>query len=169
MTGAPHMGQHPDPRARSLGPLRKAVTDLEQELSEARAREAATSEILRVINRSPTDYQPVFQAILENARRLCDAPLAMLLIRRDDAFHLVAHSGTRPEFVEFMLANPLPLEPEKSVTAKAVAEHRPIEVLDTADERSLGAGSPSAVSGSRSRGSGPSCMCPCCAATKPSG
>lgn len=116
--------------------------DLASELRDARARETATSEILRVINRSPTDYQPVFEAILENATRLCDAPLALLLMRRDDAYHLVAHAGTRPELVEFVRANPVPLDPEKTITAKAAAERRAIEVLDIADEKTHGAGQP---------------------------
>jgi GAF domain-containing protein len=123
------------------------VADLAQELRDARAREAATGEILRVINRSPTDYQPVFEAILENATRLCDAPLAVLFMRRHNGFHLVAHAGTRPEFVEFLLANPLPLDPEKSITAKAAAERRAIEIPDISDEQSHGAGHPLRRSG----------------------
>ena len=118
------------------------MEDLAQELRDARAREAATNEILRTINRSPTDYQPVFEAILDNATRLCDAPLAILMMRGDDAYHLVAHAGSRPEFVEFMRANPPPLDSEKSITAKAAAERRAIEVLDITDEQSHGAGQP---------------------------
>ena len=116
------------------------MADLAQELHDARAREAATSEILRVINRSPNDYQPVFDAILESATRLCDAPLAILVMRRDDAFHVVAHRGTRPEFVEYLYANPLPLDPEKSLTAKVAADRRPLEILDISDESTHGSG-----------------------------
>ncbi len=118
------------------------MEDLAQELRDARAREAATSEILRVINRSPTDYQPVFEAILENATRLCDAPLAMLVMRRDDAYHFVAHAGTRPEFVEFMRTNPLPLDPRSSGTAQAAAERRPMQIADVSDHALYREGQP---------------------------
>src|SRR5436190_12926509 len=50
--------------------LARRVEKLEQELSNAHRREAATSEVLRVISRSPTDVQPVFDTILSSAVRL---------------------------------------------------------------------------------------------------
>jgi GAF domain-containing protein len=116
------------------------MADLAQELRDARAREAATSEILRVINRSPTDYQPVFEAILEHATRLCDASLGFLCLREDEGFRFVADRGTRPETSEHLRSVLLPLDPERSATAKAATERRPFEVLDVADAHSHGAG-----------------------------
>ena len=120
-------------------PRGEAVADLEQELRDARAREEATSEILRVINRSPTDYRPVFEAILEHATRLCDASLGMLCLREDEGFRFVADRGARPETSERLRSELLPIDPERSMTAKAAAERRPIEVLDVADADSHGA------------------------------
>ena len=77
--------------------LRASYADLEgrveertRELSEALGREQATTQILRVISRSPTDLQPVFDAILDNAIRICDAQLGNLVLLRGDAFELVA-------------------------------------------------------------------------------
>ena len=62
------------------------VEDLHQALTEARQREAAIRDILRVINQSPTDYQPVFDAILEHATRLCDAAMGILFLREEEGF-----------------------------------------------------------------------------------
>ena len=116
------------------------MADLAQELRDARAREAATSEILRVINRSPTDYGPVFDAILDHATRLCDASLGLLFLLEDEGFRFVAGRGVGPELNERLRSEVLPRDPEQSATAKAVAERRPVEVLDAADEHAHGAG-----------------------------
>jgi signal transduction histidine kinase len=138
-TSARVVGSHAVAQSRRLG---EGVEDLEQELRDARAREAATSEILRVINRSPADYQPVFAVILENATRLCDAPLAILMMRRDDGYHLVADAGSRPEFVEFLRANPLPLDPGTSGMARAGADRRPHQLADVTDDARYRDGQP---------------------------
>src|SRR5215467_396338 len=70
------------PRASELGQLKKEAQRLteklessERERAEATEQQAATSEILRVIASSPTDPQPVFQTILDNALRLCEAQM----------------------------------------------------------------------------------------------
>jgi hypothetical protein len=66
----------------------------------AREREAATREILQVISRSREDEGPVFDAILENACRLCDAPLAYLSMTTEDRTHVIspARRGTFAKF-----------------------------------------------------------------------
>ena len=104
------------------------------ELTEAFEREAATREILRVINRSPDDYEPVFEAILDNATRLCEAPLALLMIREADGFYLVAQRGARSEFVEYYRSHPVANDPQRSIAVRSAAERRPIQLLDIADE-----------------------------------
>src|SRR5262245_2107080 len=79
------------------------VRDLEKRLAEALEREAeardqqtATSEILRVISSSPTDVQPVFNAIANSAARLCEAFDASVLRVDGDDLRLVAHHGPMP-------------------------------------------------------------------------
>src|SRR5262247_84339 len=72
----------PKPRAKSaaasVAALKKTIAAQAQEIREGAERQAATSEILRVIASSPTDLQPVFDAIVGSAARLCEATFAAL-------------------------------------------------------------------------------------------
>src|SRR5512136_18900 len=64
-----------------------------RELEERVKQQTATSEILRVISSSPTDIQPVFDAVAESAARLCDSTDAEIFRREHDRLLLVAHHG----------------------------------------------------------------------------
>jgi len=67
-----------------------------RDLTEDLEQQTATSEILRVISSSPTDVQPVFDAIANSAARLCEALDAMVLRVDGDVLRLVAHEGSMP-------------------------------------------------------------------------
>src|SRR5262245_61515066 len=71
-----------------------------RELSDALERQTATSEVLEVISSSPGELEPVFQAMLKNAVRICGAKFGNLLLREGDAFRIVAMHGAQSEFVE---------------------------------------------------------------------
>jgi signal transduction histidine kinase/HAMP domain-containing protein len=62
-----------------------------RELTEALEQQTATAEILRVISGSPTDVQPVFDAIARNAARLCDARFVLVYCLEDDDVQLISH------------------------------------------------------------------------------
>ena len=66
------------------------------ETNEALERQTAISEILRVISGSPTDVQPVLDAIADSARRFCGAEDAIVLIAEDDLVNVRAHVGPMP-------------------------------------------------------------------------
>jgi signal transduction histidine kinase len=70
----------------------------EQELAEAIDQQAATSEILRVISHSPTDVQPVLDAIVESASRVCAIDDVTLRLREKNLMVARAHTGPVPIF-----------------------------------------------------------------------
>ena len=77
------------------------VARLTRELHEALEQQAATSEVLRVISSSPGELEPVFQAMLANAVRICDAKFGTLYRYDNEAFDPVALFGVTPELAEF--------------------------------------------------------------------
>jgi GAF domain-containing protein len=84
--------------ARLLNELRQRTTDL----SESLEQQTATSEVLRVISSSPGELEPVFQAMLQNAVRICDANFGTLYRFDGSMYHLAADVGTPVEYAEFL-------------------------------------------------------------------
>jgi transcriptional regulator with GAF, ATPase, and Fis domain len=70
-----------------------------KETNEALRQQTAISEILRVISSSPTDVQPVLEAIAERAAKLCDASVATMYMIQGDSLRLLASKGPTPDAV----------------------------------------------------------------------
>ena len=77
-------------------------TRLLNELRESLQQQTATAEVLKVISSSTGELQPVFQAMLENAVRICGAKFGNLWLREGDAYRIGATHGAPPAYVEFL-------------------------------------------------------------------
>ena len=97
-----------------------------RELTESLEQQTATAEILKVISSSPTDVQPVLDAVAENALRVCEAEDALVLVPDGPVLRIASHRGSipRPSGVEvFPIRRGL-------VIARAMLDRRTIHVGD---------------------------------------
>src|SRR5262249_7342485 len=104
------------------------------ETKEALEQQTATADILRVISSSPTDLQPVFNAIVQNAVRLCDGDSATAY-RFDGKYQHLAALSNVTSTTESYLRSRFPGEPERSsVTGLAILERVVVHVPDVASD-----------------------------------
>ena len=90
----------------SASDLERRLALAQRELSEAREQQAATAEVLQVISSSPGKLEHVFETILANATRLCEAKFGNLFLLENDAFRAVAMHGPS-RLIEWLKQQPL--------------------------------------------------------------
>jgi hypothetical protein len=88
-------------RGPSAAELQGQLDRRDRELQEALEQQAATSEVLRVISTSPGELQPVFDAMLANATRICDAKFGMLYLwEKEGQYRVAALHGAPPRLAK---------------------------------------------------------------------
>ena len=102
-----------------------------RELTESLEQQTATAEVLQVISSSPGDLQPVFEAMLENAVRICDAMGGAICRWDGDALRHVAIKWARPAFADFLMRTPIHPNP-KTHFGRMLATKTVVHVSDLA-------------------------------------
>src|SRR5450830_1709889 len=121
-------------------------TRLLTDLGEALEQQTATSEVLRVISSSPGELEPVFQAMLENATRICGAKFGTLYLYEGDSFHATAFHNAPPAFIEDRKRAPLHPGPNTSL-GLAARTKQVAQIVDITKRESYLQRDPFAVAG----------------------
>jgi GAF domain-containing protein len=113
---------------------KRNLNEATTERDAAMAREAATAEVLRVINSSPGDLAPVFDAILDKAHALCGAAFGGLMTFDGESFRVVAAHGD-PDFVQYWQQGPI-RPPEGTPLARVMHGEAIVYIPDAIAEES---------------------------------
>ena len=108
----------------------KRIALLEHRLNETLEQQAATSEVLQVISSSPGELKPVFDALLANAVRICDAKFGTLFLTEGDAFRYVALHGAPPAFAEARRRESITRVKPGTTIGRVAATKKPAQIAD---------------------------------------
>jgi len=122
--GATASRHHSDDRSN------QSIDQLRRELDEALEQQSATSQVLSIISSSPAELEPVFQAILANATRLCGATFGTLNLCVGEALRYAAHYNIPPKYRDFRLRERLWRPHPRSATAEALRTKQPVQIDD---------------------------------------
>jgi two-component system, NtrC family, sensor kinase len=117
----------------SVADLQEKLERQARELEEAHEQQAATAEVLKVISSSPGELEPVFQAMLENATRICEAELGMLWRAEGNGFRAVSLHGVPPDLAVMRLDRAFQFEPETPLGRVAQSKQL-IHVTDSTED-----------------------------------
>jgi len=115
--------------ARLLSELRERTNDL----SESLEQQTATSEVLQVISSSPGDVRPVFQAMLENAVRICDATFGNIYRWDGNALHLASSHNTPPAYAEYRKRVPMQFDQMPESMRQMIETRSPVQTQPLAE------------------------------------
>jgi len=114
-------------------------TRLLNELRDSLERQTGAANVLAAISKSPGDLEPVFQAILENATRICDAKFGNLWLSEGDTFVIAGTHGAPPEYREFLQTEPVVADPEpESAMGRIARTHEVVQIEDITKQPAQG-------------------------------
>ena len=105
-----------------------------RELTESLEQQTATSEVLRVISSSPGELEPVFQTMLANAMRICEAIFGILLLYDGDKFRVATLHNAPPAYREMLERAPIRPGPTTGL-ARMVSTKRAVHIADVAADQ----------------------------------
>jgi adenylate cyclase len=121
-----------------IADLQRRLAEREAELAEALQRETATAEVLGVINSSPGDLKSVFDAMLEKATHLCEAPFGVLRTYDGEGFHFASAQGD-PAFTEWArVRGPFTPADPLSPSGRIVSGQEVVQFADAPGDEALG-------------------------------
>jgi signal transduction histidine kinase/DNA-binding response OmpR family regulator len=118
----------------SVRDLEQRLAQAERELREAREQQAATGEVLRIISSSPGELEPVFEAMLANATRICEAKFGVLFRSEGDALRAVALHGAPPLYAEERRRNPVVRPGAQTMLGRALTAKQTTQIADLREE-----------------------------------
>ena len=101
-----------------------------RELTEALEQQTATSEVLQVISSSPGELEPVFQTMLANATRLCEAKFGTLFLSEGGGFRVVAQHNAPPELAELRRREPMVFPGPGTTLTRSAKTKQPVQIPD---------------------------------------
>src|SRR5262249_23065723 len=129
-----HRGPTAADLQKQLDQRTRELADAQKHLAEALEQQAASSEVLRVISSSSGELEPVFEAMLANAVRICEATFGTLFLRDADAFRVVAMHNAPPAYADARKREPL-VRPMPDTPLRGVARTK--QVIQIADIRRM--------------------------------
>jgi signal transduction histidine kinase/putative methionine-R-sulfoxide reductase with GAF domain len=120
-----------------------------RELSEALEQQTATSEVLQVISSSPGELEPVFQAMLANATRICEAKFANLALVEGGELRMVAMHGAPPAFEDLRLRRDPKIQIGKTPLGRLFETKRMIHIADVTTEKPFDSSAVAKLAGAR--------------------
>ncbi len=123
----------------SSGGWLSARSDLNErnaEVTEALEQQTAMAEILRVISASPTDARPVFETIVGNTTRLCEANFGAVFLLERERLYAPAHAETTPAFAEY-IEQGFPVN-RATTSGRAALERKPVQIIDVLTDPEFG-------------------------------
>ena len=131
------------PASSPLADLQEQVSALTRELAEAREQQTATSEVLRVISNSPSELQLVFEAMLANATRLCEASYGALWLCQGEGFRMAAIHGALPTgYAELQRSGTVYFAGADAPAMRAVTTRQPVGIADLRETQAYIEGDP---------------------------